>query len=142
MRPNDPQRPTMGASARRNLCDIDSILLMSVYPIDKLQCKRFDESRDPPPIKRMVLILRPLEELSWRVLGRLPPLDLDKLDEDAVECIGVEERDPGAVSAPPRRTIDQADPDRTRPRQRSIDVRNLERQVVNPFAPHGQEPVE
>ncbi len=90
----------------------------------------------------MVFVLRPQEELSWRVLGRLPALDLDKLNENAVECIGVEERDPGAVGAPPRRAVDQADPGRTRTRQRLIDVRDLERQMVNPFAPSGQEPAE
>ena len=88
----------------------------------------------------MVFVLRLLEELPWRVCGRLPrPEYLDELNEDAVEPAGMEERDPGAVCPLSRPGADQADPGRARPRQCSIDVRYLERQMVNAFSPFGQE---
>src|SRR2546425_6151020 len=90
----------------------------------------------------MVLVLRLLEELSWRIWGRWLWRDLNELDENAVDCVRVEERDPGAVGAAPRGVVDQADPGRARLRQRPIDVRHLERQMVNAFPPPGQEPAQ
>lgn len=81
-------------------------------------------------------------ELSWRIDRRPPLWALDQFDQNAMGRAGMNERHPGAVGPFPWRFIDETEPRGASASQRSNDVGHRERQVMNPFPPGDEEPVQ